>query len=123
MQHAPWLYRSFKRSLSHIVTGTPCDEEVLDFVTLRCAILVDLSLPASERNIDRLMLCAMAGLSLSVFMRDVDVALVKAAEGDTGALPASANANELPQRLFGSCFENQPPVSASRSAVNASMRN
>lgn len=103
MHHAPWLYRSFKRALAHIATSAPCDEEILDFVTLRSAILADLGLPASERNIDRLMLCAMAGLSLKVFLRDVDVVAA--------------------QDLFGSCFENQPPVSASRSAVSASMRN
>lgn len=106
MQHAPWLYRSFKRALSHIATGTRCDEEVLDFVALRSAILADLGLAASERNIDRLMLCAMAGLSLKVFMRGADV-----------SLPATVD-----QRALGICFENQPPVSASRSAVSASMR-
>jgi|GEM_PF-4993400 len=107
MHHAPWLYRSFKRALAHIAATTPCDEEILDFVTLRSAILADLGLPSSERNIDRLMLCALAGLSLTVFMRDVEVALP----------------DNQPQDLLGSCFENQPPVSASRSAVSASMRN
>ena len=110
MHHAPWLYRSFKRALTHLAHSTiaaPCDDEVLAFIALRSAILADLGLPASERNIDRLTLCALAGLSLSVFMRDVDV-----------ALPAGSA-----QGLFGICFENQPPVSASRSAVSASMRN
>lgn len=107
MQHAPWLYRSFKRALAHIATTTAYDEEILDFVTLRSAILADLGLPSSERNIDRLMLCAMAGLSLTVFMRDVDVTLPDREAHD----------------VLRSCFENQPPVSASRSAVSASMRN
>jgi len=110
MHQAPWLYRSFKRTLSHLAhsaTAAPCDEEVLAFIALRSAVLADLGLPASKRNIDRLMLCGLAGLSLAVFMRDVDVRL-------------SAG---VAQGVFGTCFENQPPVSASRSAVSASMRN
>ena len=108
MRHAPRLYKKFQRALAHLATATRVStREVLGFMALRSAILVDLGLPATARNIDRLILCASIGLPLRVFVEDVDRAPSRDATTYFEA---------------GTCFENHPPVSASRSAVSASMR-
>lgn len=106
MSDTSLLYRSFKRVLAHIATATtPSDELVLAMVSLRTALLTTLGLSANARNVDRLMLCGIAGLPLASLRRDAEAVRPRTVVD-----------------YFGSCFENQPPVSASRSAVNASMR-
>jgi hypothetical protein len=108
MRYAPRLYKKFQRALAHLATAAEAGaDEVLGFIALRSAILVDLGLPATARNVDRLILCASIGLPLRVFVEDVDRAPPRDAAGYFEA---------------GTCFENHPPVSASRSAVSASMR-
>lgn len=104
MRYAPRLYKKFQRALAQLATTPEAStREVLGFMALRSAILVDLGLPATARNIDRLILCASIGLPLRVFVADVDRG------------PEAYGVD-------GSCFENHPPVRASRSAVSASMR-
>ncbi len=131
------LYRSFKRALAYIATQlAPADDEVLDFVALRSAVLAELGLPASRHNIDRLMMCGIAGLSLDRFLVGSLVApraRHRSVAGATRRMTAIAGTPRpcailqavevaVPQGVAGNCLENHPPVSASRSAVNASMR-
>ncbi len=131
------LYRSFKRALAQLASVlAPNDDEVLDVVALRSAVLAELGLPASRHNIDRLMLCGIAGLSLDRFLVGSLVA-PRARHRSWGATRRMTAIAGMPRpcailqavevalpayRDSGSCLENQPPVSASRSAVNASMR-
>jgi len=78
------LYRSLGDTLAPVLADDPADHPAIvrEAITLRMALLVELGLPATRHNVDRLVVCAAAGASLPRFMRDVDRPLTPIALAD-----------------------------------------
>ena len=68
------LFSRFARTLGPVAEADPAAHAptVRRLASLRQRLLAALGLPATRHNLDRLVLCALGGLSLTAFIRDVD---------------------------------------------------
>ncbi|MCC6624167.1 MAG: hypothetical protein IT385_23150 [Deltaproteobacteria bacterium] len=78
------LYRSLQDTLAPVLAEDPADHPTIvrQAIALRMQLLAELGLPATRHNVDRLVVCAAAGASLALFMRDVDRRLASAVLAD-----------------------------------------
>ncbi|MFO0744732.1 MAG: hypothetical protein U1F43_03525 [Myxococcota bacterium] len=96
-------YRAFKVALRPFLGRDPAlaPRVVARTVRLRVELLRHLGLPTTLHNVDRLVMCAAAGLSLRAFLRDVDrhfyVRLGAAASATSGS---TAHSDELPPGIL-----------------------